>query len=238
MKKCAAALLAVALGAFSPAAETPAEENARLRRELLKQQQEVDRLSAALAAKENELKRIRIWLASVQADGRISDVSEREQRLLSNLKVLADCAGELVLKSMDFSELLKPKLNTLPLGSAERIRLVMALESLERTAARVNAVSGMVPGKGDDGLRQVRIMAVRSELNMAVISAGALHGVFPGMTFVTPDGKVRLRVAEARPFVSGVIPVAGSLSTLVPGSLVKLQINRSPAPKSFLKDRE
>ena len=30
--------------------------------------------------------------------------------------------------------------------------------------------------------------------------------------FGTPDGKVRLRVAEARPFVSGVIPVAGSLS--------------------------
>ena len=235
MKKCAAALLAVALGAFSPAAETPAEENARLRRELLKQQQEVDRLSAALAAKENELKRIRIWLASVQADGRISDVSEREQRLLSNLKVLADCAGELVLKSMDFSELLKPKLNTLPLGSAERIRLVMALESLERTAARVNAVSGMVPGKGDDELRHVRVMAVRSELNMAVISAGALHGVFPGMTFVTPDGKVRLRVAEARPFVSGVIPVAGSLSTLAPGSPVKLQITRTPAPKPAFK---
>ena len=235
MKKMAAVLLTLVFGVVSLSAETPAEENARLRRELLKQQQEVDRLSAALAAKENELRRIRIWLAYVQADGRISDVSQREQRLLSGLKVLSDCAGELVLKSMDFSELLKPKLNSLPLGSAERIRLVMALESLERTAAQVNAVSGMVPGKGDDELRHVRVMAVRSELNMAVISAGALHGVFPGMTFVTPDGKVRLRVAEARPFVSGVIPVAGSLSTLVPGSPVKLQITRTPAPKPAFK---
>ena len=235
MKKIAAVLQVLILGAFSLSAETPAEENARLRRELLKQQQEVDRLSAALAAKENELRQIRIWLASVQADGRISDVSEREQRLLSGLKVLADCSGELVLKSMDFSELLKPKLNSLPLSSAERIRLVMALESLERTAARVNAVSGMVPGKENGELRQVRVMAVRSDLNMAVISAGALHGVFPGMTFVTSDGKVRLRVAEARPFVSGVIPVAGSLSTLVPGSPVKLQITRTPAQKPFFK---
>lgn len=235
MKKCAAVLTVLLLSLFSLSAETPAEENARLRRELLKQQQEVDRLSAALAAKENELRRIRIWLAYVQADGRISDVSQREQRLLSGLKVLSDCAGELVLKSMDFSELLKPKLNSLPLGSAERIRLVMALESLERTAAQVNAVSGMVPGKGDDELRHVRVMAVRSDLNMAVISAGALHGVFPGMTFVTPDGKVRLRVAEARPFVSGVIPVAGSLSTLVPGSPVKLRITRTPAQKPAFK---
>ena len=236
MKKSAAVLPALALSIFSLSAETPAEENGRLRRELLKQQQEVDRLSAALAAKENELRKLRVWLASVQADGKITDVTEREQRLLSSLKVLAECAGELVLKSMDFSELLKPKLNSLPLGSAERIRLVMALESLERTAARVNAVSGMVPGKGgDDELRQVRVMAVRSDLNMAVISAGALHGVFPGMTFVTPDGKVRLRVAEARPFVSGVIPVAGSLNTLVPGSPVKLQITRTPAQKPFFK---
>ena len=235
MKKCAAVLTVFLLSLFSLAAETQAEENARLRRELLKQQQEVDRLSAALADKENELRRIRIWLAYVQADGRISDVSQREQRLLSGLKVLSDCAGELVLKSMDFSELLKPKLNSLPLGSAERIRLVMALESLERTAAQVNAVSGMVPGNGDDELRQVRVMAVRSDLNMAVISAGALHGVFPGMTFVAPDGKVRLRVAEARPFVSGVIPVAGSLSTLVPGSPVKLRITRTPAQKPAFK---
>ena len=235
MKKCAAVLTVLLLSLFSLSAETPAEENARLRRELLKQQQEVDRLSAALAAKENELRRIRIWLAYVQADGRISDVSQREQRLLSGLKVLSDCAGELVLKSMDFSELLKPKLNSLPLGSAERIRLVMALESLERTAAQVNAVSGMVPGKGDGELRHVRVMAVRSDLNMAVISAGALHGVFPGMTFVTSDGKVRLRVAEARPFVSGVIPVAGSLSTLVPGSPVKLRITRTPAQKPAFK---
>ena len=235
MKKSAAALLTLMISLFSLAAETPAEEIARLRRELLKQRQEADRLSAALAAKENELRRIRIWLAYVQADGKISDVSKREQRLLSALKVLSDCAGELVLKSMDFSELLKPKLNTLPLGSAERIRLVMALESLERSAARVNAVSGMVPGKGSDELRLVRVMAVRSDLNMAVISAGALHGVFPGMTFVTPDGKVRLRVAEARPFVSGVIPVAGSLSTLVPGSPVKLQITRTPARKPVFK---
>ena len=235
MKKIAAVLQVLILGAFSLSAETPAEENVRLRGELLKQQQEADRLSAALAARENELRQIRIWLAYAQADGKISDVSKREQRLLSSLKVLSDCAGELVLKSMDFSELLKPKLNSLPLGSAERIRLVMALESLERSAARVNAVSGMVPGKGNDELRQVRVMAVRSDLNMAVISAGALHGVFPGMTFVTSDGKVRLRVAEARPFVSGVIPVAGSLSTLVPGSPVKLQITRTPAPKPVFK---
>ena len=49
MKKSAAALLTLMFGLFSLAAETPAEEIARLRRELQKQRQEADRLSAALA---------------------------------------------------------------------------------------------------------------------------------------------------------------------------------------------
>ena len=226
--------LLLLLCSFSAGGETLAEENLRLREELLKQQRETERLSAALAARENELRKLRIWLALVQADGKTTAVSEREERLLGNLKVLADSAGELALKSMDFGELLRPKLNALPLSSAERVRLVMALEALERSAARVSAVAGTAPRESDEMLRQVRVVAVRPDLNMAVIAAGALHGVFPGMTFVTPDGKIKLRVAETRPFVSGVVPVAGALNTLVPGSRVMLQITRAPAEKKRL----
>ena len=79
-------------------------------------------------------------------------------------------------------------------------------------------------------------MSLKYELDMAVISAGALQGVFPGMTFVSADGKVHLRVLETRAMISGAVPVKGSLNELVPGSAVHLQIRQAPVEKKeFLK---
>lgn len=206
----------------------PSEKISRLREELNNKQREIERLSAALSERENELKKLRIWLANILVDGRVTNVSEREQRLMTGLKTLADVSEAMVMKSMNFSELLRPKLNALPLSSADRVRLIMALEELERSAAKVNSIAGI--GRRDsDILRQVRVVAVRPELGMAVISAGGIHGVFPGMIFSTLDGAIKLRVAEIRPQVAGVTTVSGDLRTLSPGRLVKLQVNRVQA---------
>ena len=60
--------------------------------------------------------------------------------------------------------------------------------------------------------------------------------VFPGLTFVSADGKVHLRVLETRPMLSGAMPVKGSLNQLVPGAAVRLQIRQIPVErKEFLK---
>lgn len=217
-------------------AETPAERAQRLERELENRQQEIERLTALLTARENELRKLRVWITTLNTDGREIPVSQKEQRLLSGLKSLSDVSGNLVLKVLEMAETLRPKLNQLPLSSAERVRLTMALEDLERQAARVNAVSDTVNTKEDRLLRDVRIMNLKYELNMAVISAGSLQGVFPGMTFVSADGKVHLRVLETRAMISGAVPVKGSLNELVPGSAVHLQIRQAPVEKKeFLK---
>ena len=131
-----------------------------------------------------------------------------------------------MMKTMELAELLRPRLNALPLASSERVRLVMALENLERSAARVSAIADTAAAPEDRLLKNVRVAAVRSELNMAVLSAGALQGIFPGMTFVTADGKIRLRVMETRSMISGAVPVSGDINSLTPGSSVKLEIIR------------
>lgn len=192
------------------------------------QQQEIERLTALLAEKERELKKLRIWMNNISADSRLTTVSDREQRLLHALKILADSSGNMALKTVELAELLRPKLNALPLASSERIRLVMALEDLERSAARVSSIADTAVAPEDTLLKNVRVAAVRSQLNMAVLSAGALQGVFPGMTFVTADGRIRLRVLETRSMISGAVPVSGDINSLTPGCAVKLEIIRRP----------
>ena len=54
------------------------------------QQQEIERLTALLAEKERELKKLRIWMDNISADSRFTTVSDREQRLMHALKILAD----------------------------------------------------------------------------------------------------------------------------------------------------
>ena len=192
------------------------------------QQQEIERLTALLAEKERELKKLRIWMDNISADSRFTTVSDREQRLMHALKILADSSGNMALKTMELAELLRPRLNALPLASSDRVRLVMALEDLERSAARVTSIADTASASEDRLLKNVRVAAVRSELNMAVLSAGALQGIFPGMTFVTADGRIRLRVLETRSMISGAVPIAGDINTLTPGSVVKLEIIRKP----------
>lgn len=198
---------------------------------------ENQRLSATLTARENELRKLRVWLANTGAEGRETAVSEREQRLLAGLKTLAGAAEDMVMKSLNFSEQLKPKLDALPLSSADRVRLVMGLEELERSAAAVNSAAGISRESGKN-FRSARVVAVRPELGMAVISLGSLHGIFPGMIFGTSDGKIKLRVAETRPQVSGVTAVQGTLDLLVPGSRVQLQMSKVSTEDKMLRRME
>ena len=208
--------------------EESSSELRMVKKELLLKQQELERLTGLLAQKESELRKIRIWMSNLSADSRQTTVSEREERLLHGLKILSDASNSMVLKTMELADLLRPRLNALPLASADRVRLVMALEDLERSAARVNAIADGAGAKEDKLLENVRISAVNSQLNMAVLSAGSLQGIFPGMTFVTSDGKVWLRILETRAAISGAVPVAGSLDQLTPGMSVKLEIIKKP----------
>ena len=121
------------------------------------QQQEIERLTALLAEKERELKKLRIWMDNISADSRFTTVSDREQRLMHALKILADSSGNMALKTMELAELLRPRLNALPLASSDRVRLVMALEDLERSAARVTSIADTASASEDRLLKNVRV---------------------------------------------------------------------------------
>ena len=216
------------------AGETSRSELLRLKSQVEQQQRELDRLTGLLAEKEGQLRKLRVWMSNISADGRLVSVSEREQRLLHALKILSEASGNMVLMTISLAEQLRPRLNALPIASADRVRLVMALEDLERSAARVNSIADTAVAKEDALLKDVRVTAVKYELNMAVLSAGALQGIFPGMTFVTADGKTRLRVVETRALISGAIPVTGELRNLMPGAKVRLEITRK-APGAVRK---
>ena len=221
-----------ALSFFAILGGSPAGQELRdLKSELAEKECEIERLTALLTAKENELRKLRIWMGNLSVDGRDIPVSDRERRLLAGLKALSDASGSMVLKTMEFADRLRPRLDQLPLSSTSRVRLVMALEDLERAAAKVNTLTDTVTAKEEQLFRDVRILGVRPELNMAVLSVGAVHGVFPGMTFVTADGQTALRVLETRPMISGAVPVAGSLKPLVTGTRLNLQITKTPAAK-------
>ena len=227
------------LGVFLSFALWGAEGNADqvklLQNEIIRQQRELDRLTALLTAREHELRKLRVWMSNISADGKMISVSDREQRLMSGMKILSESSGNMVLKTMELVEQLRPKLNLLPLSSAERVRLTMALEELERSAAKVNSITDTVNTKEDLLLKNVRVMAIKYELGMAVLSAGTLHGVFPGMVFVSSNGKVVLRVLDTRSMISGALPVSGSLNDLVPGSSVRLQLTKVPPERKANK---
>ena len=115
------------------------------------------------------------------------------------------------------------------------IYLLVRYPVLERSAAKVNSITDTVNTKEDLLLKNVRVIAIKYELGMVIISAGALHGVFPGMNFVSANGKVVLRVLDTRSMISGALPVSGSLNDLVPGSTVSLQITRIPPERKEYK---
>ena len=216
-------------------ADSESGEVRMLKKELARKEQELERLTALLTQKERELRKVRLWMSNLSADSRLTTVSDREERLLHGLQILSDASGAMVLKTMELADRLRPRLDQLPLSSTSRVRLVMALEDLERAAAKVNTLTDTVTAKEEQLFRDVRILGVRPELNMAVLSVGAVHGVFPGMTFVTADGQTALRVLETRPMISGAVPVAGSLKNLVTGTRLNLQITKTPAAKKEKK---
>ena len=137
--------------------EESSSELRMVKKELLLKQQELERLTGLLAQKESELRKIRIWMSNLSADSRQTTVSEREERLLHGLKILSDASNSMVLKTMELADLLRPRLNALPLASADRVRLVMALEDLERSAARVNAIADGAGAKEDKQIGRAHV---------------------------------------------------------------------------------
>lgn len=81
------------------------------------------------------------------------------------------------------------------------------------------------PGSGTPSV--CRVLAVDPESGLVVLSAGTIHGVFPGLLYRVADSDTQLRVIECRPWVSGATVYRGDLGAVTEGR--ECRISETPA---------
>lgn len=193
--------------------------NDRLRLENRRLRLELDRLRKELTTRDKEILQFRLWAAGVTDAGKLADVSEREMRQAAILKEFVKRSSRLAVESSDILRTFRGLVKEFPIGPARQARLLLQMEDLERAAMGVVSITGAAENEKDPGaFRNARIVAVNRELETVVLSAGAVHGVFPGLIYQCErDPSLRLRVISVRPWVSAAAPVSGTAAALTPG---------------------
>lgn len=158
-------------------------------------------------------------------------VQERLLAALSDLRVsetsrqrLADALMELAEVSIDFAK-------TVPApDTAAEQRLSAALEGAEKVL--VSASAAPAPVAEPASLQEARIVSLKPELGVAVLSVGSRDGVKPGMPFeIFREDKpiAKILVTEVRSSVSGAVvqELANKADPVKVGDRGKVDINRS-----------
>ena len=152
-------------------------------------------LKEKLLRTERELDGIRMWLGNIAFDHTRMAVSDRERQILLTLNELARRGNGLSMAALAVSDECRRLLAELPLGPARKAQVELRLSELDNAA--MNFAGLTIPGNSDVG--SCRVLAVNRELNVAVLSAGASRGVFPGMIFTSKQNPVlKLRVIGTR----------------------------------------
>jgi hypothetical protein len=163
---------------------------------------------------ENELADYRLWLGKMTVDHR-SSAGADDKRLLLVMKELSKRGNNLSLAALMIGDECKKLLQELPVGPARKAQVELRLDELDKAAG---AFAGLtVPS--DASVSNCRVLAVNHELKVAVISAGGLSGVFPGMVFRAKNNpSLRVMVIGVRLEGAVVEPVSGDWRELVPGT--------------------
>ena len=115
--------------------------------------------------------------------------------MLLVLEELARRGNGLSMAALTVSDECRKLLQEMPLGPARKAQVELRLDELEKAAWIFAGLA--IPGNSDVG--NCRVLAVDRDLNVAVISAGAGAGVFPGMVFTAKqNGQLKLRVLATR----------------------------------------
>lgn len=179
---------------------------------LLKKNRE---LREKLVKAENELANYRLWFANMGVEARNKDHVDREKRLLMILNEMAKRGNNLSLSALMIGDECRKLLREMPVGPARKAQIELRLDELEKAAG---SFAGMaVPS--DSGVANCRILSVSYDLKVAVISAGASAGVFPGMVFRAKNNpSLRVIVIGTR-FEGAVVElISGEWHDLVPGT--------------------
>ena len=231
--------LAAAFAAFPSAlrAADPLEtirlrrSNEELRRLCDERAAEIERLRGELARLQSRLDKLDLWLAGVADTGEVTPAERREEMLLIRLSEFSRQGSELALGTVAFCDEIRKLLGELPLGAARRARLSLQIDELESAARTFVAASENASRDPIAALKNCRVLAVDRKLGVAVLSAGALDGVAPGILFKSGDGAVSLRVVAVRRRVAAAVPVGGKLSDLaVGGEVSALDLESTATP--------
>ena len=197
----AAAVAAAADDGSGSALEQLRRENAELRSRLLKQEQ--------------ELNRMRQWLAGV-VSGYNESGSGSNERLLARFNEVIRSGKALSLKCDEISKSLRRLLKDKAFSESVRIQYSMLLDELDERARSFTNIALHRDGKNSD----MRIIAVDNKLQIAVVSGGLQDGIFPGMMLYqvnSPESKLRLRVISVRPGACAVDLAGGEWKEVIPG---------------------
>jgi hypothetical protein len=210
------AQLATALGRGEALAQSAAAAN----QEAAELRDRHDRLRGLLeglgiAALEQQPEAVQERLLSALSDLRVSETSRRR---------LADALMQLAEVSIEFAKTVPA-----PDAAAEQ-RLSAALESTEQVL--VAASASPAPSVEPASLQEARIVSLKPELGVAVLSVGSRDGVKPGMPFeIFREDKpiAKILVTEVRSSVSGAVvqELANKSDPVKVGDRGKVDINRS-----------
>ena len=208
------------LGGF-PLAGSEAAHTAlnRLRMENQRLQKENDRLRSKLIQRQQDLLKFRQWLAVTADAGKIMTVSQRELRLTQIMKETIRRSNRLLSQISDVERLIRDLLKDMPLSPARQARILLQLDQLEKYSLQLSAIAGVYETENQQKvLEDIRLVAIDRKLETVVLSAGSVHGVFPGLLYRSKrgDGPL-LRVIAVRPWVCAAVPVSGSVAALTPG---------------------
>ncbi len=186
-------------------------------------------LREMLLKQERELADYRIWIAGLGVDYRKNKVSDREKLYLFTLQELAKRGNLLSMSALAVRDECRKLLAELPLGPARKAQVELRLDELERSAAKLAGLT--IPG--DAQASACRVLALNSQLQVAVLSAGAGAGVFPGMIFHAknkPELKIRVIATRFEGSVAEI--VEGAWEDLVPGMEMSAfqQLKEPPRP--------
>ncbi len=169
-----------------------------------------------IAALENSTDQTQGRLLSAISDLRIAETSRQK---------LADSLMELAEASLQFAKTVQTP------DAASSDRLSKALTKAEAVLTAAAAPEGTAPAEPAN-LQDARIVSLKPDLGIAVLSVGSRDGVKPGMPFeIYREDKpiAKILVTEVRSSVSGAVvqELANAADPVKVGDRGKVDINRS-----------
>lgn len=191
-------------------------ENAGLKKENESLRKELIEILERYSEQDASMERIQLSIAGALATSEKTDVSVKEQELLSVMERLLKHSGTYAFKSLEFYRQLEDVLKKAQLDSVELAKIKLAMEDLAGKAKDLGAMS--TSPQQIQRVDRCRVLAINKSLQTVVLSAGFAQGITNGLNwYAGKNREIQLRVVTARPFISAAAVIKGNINDLSQG---------------------